>query len=258
MTASSNNGAGVLFGKVALVTGASRGIGREVALALAAAGADVALIARSAAGLAEVASLLAESTKRQVITFAADVGNAGEVAAAVRATVAKFAHIDVAVVNAGVYTGSTFLETTDEEWRSTIETNIVGSVVTLREVGRVMCELRGGSIITLGSICGRIGGAGSAAYSLSKAATMQLTRALSVEWARYGVRLNSVCPGWISTDLNAPYSSDKVMKSALREIPLRRLGVPADVAPAVVFLASEASSYITGHDLVIDGGRSAR
>lgn len=247
-----------LTDKVALVTGASRGIGREVAIALAKAGAHVALISRTAADLEAVANSIRRETRSAATTFLADVSNPEQIATAVNDAIRHFGRLDVAVVNAGIYNGMAFLEATNEQWREVIETNIVGSLLTLREVGRQMCRQGSGSVIAIGSICGRVGGAGSAVYSLSKAAVMQLTKALAVEWARNGVRLNSICPGWISTDLNAAYSSEKVMQAAMREIPLRRLGEPADVAPAVVFLASDASSYVTGQEFFIDGGQSAR
>ena len=248
-----------LEGKSALVTGASSGIGRQVAIALGEAGANLAIVARRAEALEETAAMIRSASGARVITISADVMDHKSIARAVERTVAEFGRIHVAVVNAGIQNLKPFLEFTDDEWRAVIETNVVGSLVTIREVGRHMVDQGGGSIIAMGSIYGLVGAIGESIYCMSKGALMQLVKALAIEWARYKVRLNSICPGWIQTDLTAPFALDeKVVKSALRNIPLHRFGETKDIAPAAVYLASDASSYITGQTIVIDGGQTAR
>lgn len=248
-----------LEGKTAFLTGASSGIGRQIAIAMGEAGANLALVARRTNALEETAALAKAAGAPRVIAIKADVMKHDTIARAVEKTAREFDRIDAAVVNAGVQNLKPFLDFTNEEWRAVLETNVVGSMVTIREVGRHMVERGGGSIVAMGSIYGLVGATGASVYCMSKGAVMQLVKALSVEWARHKVRLNSICPGWIQTDLTAPYSTDeKVIKSALRNIPLHRLGETADIAPAAIYLASEASAYVTGQVIVIDGGQTAR
>lgn len=250
---------GLLRGKVALVTGASRGIGREVALCLSAAGADISVVARNLDALHELAEEIKSRDKRSILTLKADITSSSDMAMTVERTVEEFGRVDVAVVNAGIYIPGSFLKMPEAQYRSVIETNIFGSMTTIREAGRLMCEQKAGSIIFMGSIYGHIGGNGSSIYCLSKAAIMHLIKSLAVEWARNGVRLNSVCPGWISTDLNELFSRDeKVAGAALSEIPLGRFGTVEDIGPAVAFLASDAASFITGQEIIVDGGQLAR
>ncbi len=248
-----------LEGKSIIVTGASSGIGREIAIAMGEAGANLALVARRAEALDETAQLVKARGGQRVITIAADVQKHESIAAAVEKASAEYGRISGAVVNAGIQNLKPFLDFTDDEWRAIVETNIVGSLVTIRETGRHMVQNGGGSIVAMGSIYGLVGANGASVYCMSKGALMQLVKSLSVEWARHKVRLNSICPGWIQTDLTAPYSNDeRVTKSALRNIPLHRFGETQDIAPAAVYLASDASSYITGQAIVIDGGQTAR
>ncbi len=249
-----------LKGKTALVTGASSGIGREVAIALGEAGANLALLARRASALEETAALVKQRNATCTIkSITADVSDPKSVVAGVGKAITEFGRIDAAVVNAGAQNLKPFLEFSDEEWRTLIETNVVGSLVTIREVGRHMIEKGGGSIVGMGSIYGLVGAVGASVYCLTKGAMMQFMKSLAVEWARHKVRLNTIGPGWIQTDMTAPYSVDeKVTKAALRNIPLHRFGIPQDIAPAAVYLASDASSYVTGQTIFIDGGQTAR
>jgi NAD(P)-dependent dehydrogenase (short-subunit alcohol dehydrogenase family) len=249
-----------LSGKTAVVTGASSGIGREIAIALGEAGANVALVGRRMSALEETAALVSEKSNARVLTIAADVTDHAAVARAFEISAKEFGRIDAVSVNAGVLKLKPFLDFNDEEWRAMMETNIVGSLVTVREAGRVMvAQGGGGSIVAMGSIYGLVGAVGASIYCMSKGAIMQMVKSLAVEWARYGIRLNSICPGWIQTDLNADFAEDdSTVKRALRNIPLHRFGEVKDVAPAAVYLASDASSYITGQAFVIDGGQTAR
>jgi NAD(P)-dependent dehydrogenase (short-subunit alcohol dehydrogenase family) len=248
-----------LEGKSILITGASSGIGREIAIAMGGAGADLVLVARRTDALTETASLAKKSGAKKVFVVPADVANPPSIAAAVEKAVKECGRIHAAVVNAGIQNLKPLLDFTDDEWRAVVETNIVGSLMTIREIGRHMVASGGGSIVAMGSIYGLIGAPGASVYAMSKGALMQLCKTLAIEWARYNVRVNSLAPGWIQTDLTAPYSKDeKVTNAALRNIPLRRFGETPDIAPAAIYLASDASSYVTGQSIVIDGGQTAR
>jgi NAD(P)-dependent dehydrogenase (short-subunit alcohol dehydrogenase family) len=248
-----------LEGRTVLITGASSGIGRQIAIAMGEAGANLALVARRVEALEETADLAGKAGSPRVITIGGDVVKHDSITAAVEKTATEFGHIHASVVNAGIQNLKPFLDFTDAEWRSILETNVVGSLVTIREVGKHMVANGGGSIIAMGSIYGLVGANGASVYCMTKGAVMQLVKSLSIEWARYNIRLNSISPGWIQTDLTAPYSTDeKVTKSALRNIPLHRFGETRDISPAAVYLASDASSYITGQTIVIDGGQTAR
>lgn len=248
-----------LKGKAVLVTGASSGIGRHVALAMAEAGANLVLWARRPTDLAETAEMSKARGAPQVIAMPTDVTDAASVARATADAVKAFGRIDAAVINAGQQNVKPFLEMSEEEWRTVLETNLAGSLHTIREVGRGMVAQGSGSIIAMGSIYGFVGAAGNSIYALTKGGLMQFVKSLAIEWARANVRLNSICPGWIETDLTRPYmGDDRVIRSALRNIPLHRFGQPQDIGPAAVYLASDASSFVTGQSIVIDGGQIAR
>jgi NAD(P)-dependent dehydrogenase (short-subunit alcohol dehydrogenase family) len=247
-----------LRGKKALVTGGSRGIGREVALCLARAGADVALWALNEEGLRGVEAEI-KALGRNTRIDRVDVSNRDEVEAATSAVLSQFGPIDTLVVNAGINELKPFLEQTPEDWSRIIETNVFGSIHTLHAVGRHMTDRKTGSVITMSSIYSFVGATGNSIYCLSKGGLLQLTKALAVEWARHKVRVNAICPGWVETALTAPYSTDeKVVAAAQRQIPLRRFGQPSDIGPMAVYLAADESQWVTGQSFVIDGGQIAR
>lgn len=247
-----------LTGRVALVTGASRGIGRATAVALAEAGADLVLTARSEGGLKETAGLVEQHGRRALIVTA-DATDGAQIDRAVATAVAGAGHIDILVNNAGMQLVKPFLDYTPAEWTQMITTNVNGALHYTHAVGRHMVERKGGCIIDMGSIYGAVGAPGTAIYCLTKGALMSFTRSLATEWARYNIRINAICPGWIKTALTEEYMQDeKTIQAALRGIPMRRFGLPEDVAPMAVFLASDAAAYITGQFFFIDGGQTAR
>ena len=247
-----------LKGKSALVTGASRGIGRNVAVSLADAGADLVLWGRDKAALAET---LAEVEKKGVkATVAAlDITDRAAVDKAVAEAIRDHGKIDTLVANAGVNRLKPFLEWTAAEWDDVIATNLSGSLHSMQSVGMHMAERKSGSIIAMASVYSFVGAPGNSIYCLTKGGLMQLARCVSLELARYNIRVNSICPGWIETDLTAPYMTDeKVIAAGLKNIPLRRFGQPEDIGPMAVYLAADESQWVTGQSFVIDGGQIAR
>ena len=246
-----------LTGKTAFVTGASRGIGRGVAVSLAQAGADVALIGRDTAALDETLAGV-KATGRRALAIKTDVTSADSIDAAVTQTVKEFGKIDTLVCNAGVQRLKPFLDMKQDDWRSLISTNLEGAIITMQAVGKGMVAQKSGSIITMSSIYSFVGAPWNSIYCMTKGGLAQLSKALAVEWARYNVRVNAICPGWIETDLTKPYMQDqKTVDAGLRQIPLRRFGKPEDIGPMAVYLASDEASFVTGQSYVIDGGQIA-
>lgn len=246
-----------LTGKCAFVTGASRGIGRNVAVSLARAGADVALVGRDTAALDQTLKAVTGLGKR-ALALQADVTSAARVEAAVVAACKEFGKIDILICNAGVQKLKPFLDMVPEDWRGLIATNLEGAILTMQSVGRRMVAQKSGAIIAMASVYSFVGAPGNSIYCLTKGGLSQLSKALAVEWARYNVRVNAICPGWIETDLTKPYMQDqKVIDAGLRQIPLRRFGKPEDIGPLAVYLASDEASFVTGQAYVIDGGQIA-
>ena len=246
-----------LTGKCAFVTGASRGIGRSVAVSLAQAGADVALVGRDTAALDQTLQAV-KSLGKCALALQADVTSAASVEAAVVAACQEFGEIDILVCNAGVQKLKPFLDMAPEDWRGLIATNLEGAILTMQSVGRRMVAQKSGTVITMASVYSFVGAPGNSIYCLTKGGLAQLSKALAVEWARYNVRVNAICPGWIETDLTKPYMQDqKVIDAGLRQIPLRRFGKPEDIGPLAVYLASDEASFVTGQAYVIDGGQIA-
>lgn len=248
-----------LSNPVALVTGAARGLGRETALALAAAGADVALGLRDAATGADVADAI-QGLGRRALRLQMDVTDLGQVHAAVSRTLAEFGRIDVLINNAGLGPENPAEEVTETDFDLTCAVNLKGTFFVSQAVGRAMIRQGSGRIINLGSQAGVVALPGESIYCMTKAAIGHLTKCLAVEWGRYGITVNAVAPTFILTPGTAPalqnpsFHADVVERIAA----LHRIGVPDDVTGAIVFLASPAASLITGHTLVIDGGWTAR
>jgi 3-oxoacyl-[acyl-carrier protein] reductase len=248
---SRNRMAGVT-GRVALVTGASQGIGRACALALAESGAAVALAARNEEKLAAVAKEI-ESGGGQAATFRMDVGNEDEVKAAVKAALAHFGKIEVLVNNAGITKDTLLLRMKRADWDSVIQTNLSGAFFTTQAVVSSMLKQRWGRIVNITSVFGQMGQVGQANYSASKAGLIGFTMAMARELASRTITVNAVAPGYIETAMTEGLSAD--LKSKVNEmIPLGRGGTDMEVAHAVRFLASEEAAYITGHVLNVNGG----
>ncbi len=246
-----------LDGRLALVTGASRGLGRAIALALAEAGADLALVARTRADLEATAAAVA-ALGRRALVLPADVADPAAVERAVGDALAAFGQIDVLVNNSGIATVKPLVELSVEEWRAVLDTNLAGAFYCCRAVAPGMIARRQGKVINVASVLGLQGLPGYAAYSASKGGLIALTRTLAVEWARHNIQVNCVAPGWFLTPMNAhAFADPKLRERLLRDVPARRPGQPEELGPLVVYLASAASDFMTGEVVVIDGGQVA-
>lgn len=243
--------------KVAVVTGARRGIGKAIALALARSGADVVICDLvTDDGLLLAAKKEIESLGVNSIMLKADVSLTEDVEEITRQVLQAFGKIDVLVNCAGVWRpGQNLIECSDDDWDVVIDTNLKGTFLCCRSFGRVMADQQSGSIINISSQVGITPGAGAGAYPVSKAAIIMLTRQLALELSPHRVRVNALAPGIVKTDFNAPFWRDPAVEARTAAmVPLGRLAEPEDIAQAAVFLASDAAGYITGQVLGIDGG----
>jgi NAD(P)-dependent dehydrogenase (short-subunit alcohol dehydrogenase family) len=246
-----------LQGKVAILTGGRRGIGKAIALAFARAGADI-VIADIVADDGQLDATAAEIKKigRKCLPVRVDISNKSRVEEMTQKTVSHFGRIDILVNCAGVWLpGQTLLECPEENWNKVIDTNLKGTYLCCQSVGRVMVGQNNGNIINLSSQVGLNPGAGGGAYSVSKAGIIMLTRQLALELAGNNIRVNALAPGIVKTDFNKSlWDKPDAEKQIAMAVPLGRLAEPEDVARAALFLASDDSSYITGVVLPIDGG----
>lgn len=243
-----------LSGHTALVTGAGRGLGRDFSLMLAQAGARVVLAARS---LDKLAPLQAEIAQAGGVCAAVqmEVTDASSVAQGFDAAERALGLVDIVVNNAGVGGGHRVLEAPDSEWDEVIDTNLSGAYHVAREgARRLVAAKRGGSIVNIASILGERVGMGVVPYAASKAGLIQLTKGLALEWARYGIRVNALAPGYIVTDLNRAYLLSEAGEKMRARIPSRQFGSPKDLEAPLLLLCSDASAYMTGSVLTIDGG----
>jgi NAD(P)-dependent dehydrogenase (short-subunit alcohol dehydrogenase family) len=246
-----------LSGKRALVTGASRGIGREIADAFAAAGAAVALASRSIDEL-ETAAKDIEGAGGRALAIECDVTDAEAIQRCVRTAATELGTIDILVNNAGgpVF-NAPFLELREAGWHKVIDLNLTSVVRVTQAVGAYMRDQRSGSVINITSPSTFRPWPAITPYGAAKAAVLNLTQALAQEWAQYGIRVNAISPGWIRTEINRAFTDNEVAAAATaRDVPLGRWGEPGDVAGAAIWLASDAASYVTGAHIAIDGGLS--
>ncbi len=248
-----------LNGQVALVTGAARGLGRSIALALADAGADVALGLRRS-GTADDLVREIESMERQALAVELDVTDLARIGPAIDAVVDRFGRLDILVNNAGLGPENPAIDVTEADFDLTMDVNVKGLFFTSQAAGRVMIGQGGGRIVNLSSQAGFIALPTESIYCASKAAVAHLTKCLAVEWGVHGITVNAVAPTFIRTDGTAEALADPAFEADVREriAALHRIGEPMDVAGAVVFLASPAASLVTGTTLMVDGGWTAR
>ena len=243
-------------GRVALVTGASRGIGRAIALALGAAGAAVACCARSKEQVEETAGEIRRGGSR-ADGFRLDVTQSLEIERAVREVETTLGPVDILVNNAGITLEKKTVEVTDEEWELVLTTNLTSMFRLARAVAPGMIGRGLGKIINIGSMYGPIGVPRYAAYCASKAAVEALTRSLGAEWARHGIQVNCLAPGYMNTDIpRAALGDEKKRGFFLSKVPARRIGEPEEVGPLAVYLASAASDFMTGQTVYLDGGQT--
>ncbi len=243
----------LLDGKVAIVTGASRGIGRAVALRLAKEGAKIVV---NYAGNHAAAEKTVEDIKAaggEAVLFQADIANSQVVGELVKAATSAFGRIDILVNNAGITRDNILALMKEDDWDAVISTNLKGIFNCTKAVGKVMIKQRAGKIINMTSVVGIIGNAGQTNYAAAKAGVIGFTKAAAKELASRGINVNAVAPGYIVTDMSHAMSEQAKAEFA-KSIPLSRLGTPEDVAEAVLFLASDAANYITGQTINVDGG----
>lgn len=248
-----------LDGRRALVTGGARGLGRVMAEALAEAGAEVAVASRTLEACQTAADEIGRATGRRTAAFAVDVARSDEITRLVAEVERGLGPVDILVNNAGVNVRGPSDELSEQDWDAVVDTNLKAPFLLSRALGPRMCERGWGRVINLGSILSVVALPGRAPYSSSKAGLLNLTRVLALEWATRGVTVNAICPGPFATDMNRQLLADPVKyKAFIEKIPMGRWGELHDIAGAAVFLASDASAFVTGSALVLDGGWTAQ
>ncbi|MFC0530282.1 SDR family NAD(P)-dependent oxidoreductase [Phytohabitans kaempferiae] len=248
-----------LAGKVAWITGAGRGLGRAIAVGLAAAGARVALTARSADQLKDVADEIDSRTGGPTLVLPGSVSDPAVVADHAARVVGELGRLDVLVNSAGISPSVVRSEhLTDADWQQILDINLTGTFYCCREAGRYMLAAGSGSIVNVSSVHGHTAVERMCAYAASKGGVELLTRTLSVEWADRGVRVNSLAPGYFRTQLTEAYVASRHGARVMSRIPMARIGETSELVGAAVFLAGDASSYVTGASLVVDGGWTAQ
>jgi NAD(P)-dependent dehydrogenase (short-subunit alcohol dehydrogenase family) len=242
-----------LQGKKAFVSGASRGLGREMALTLAEAGADVALASRNIEALNETAALI-QKMGREALVCPMDISKLDEIEKAVSKAIRGFGRIDILINNSGIAGESPVIDMTPEKWDRVMDVNLKGHIFCTKAVGRNMIENRHGKIINIASIVGIIPVIYNSPYAAAKAGLILFTKTLALEWARYNIQVNALCPGYFLTDLNREFFQAPAGQKVINKIPQRRVADPREIRGVTLLLASDASSFMTGSVIVLDGG----
>jgi len=244
-----------LAGKVAVVTGGSRGIGKGIALMFAEAGADVVVCSRNLDGKLGMAAEEIKGLGRRSLAVTADVTRSADIDNLVKKTMDEFGAIDILVNNAGTVTRATVVEHSEEDWDRVLDTNLKSYFLCSRAAGKVMMEQKRGNIINIASYRGIVAAPGRVSYSVSKAGVIMLTSVLAYEFASYNIRVNAIAPGWVKTELTEPLWGDPKRNKVITDtISIERWAAVAEMASVALFLASDLSSYVTGHTLLADGG----
>ena len=243
-----------LEGKVAIVTGGSRGMGKAIALTFAEAGADVVVCSRGRdSSLDDVAEEI-RGLGRRSLAVPTDISRKADIDNMVQRVIDEFGGIDILVNNAAIIILAPLVEHSEEDWDRIIDTNLKGYYLCSQAVGRRMVDQKKGNIINMAGVAAITAAQGIGSYCIAKAGVAMLSKVLALELASYNIRVNAIAPGWVKTKFTEPWSDPKTVKQIEAEIPLGRWAVPDEIASVALFLASDASSYITGHTVVVDGG----